>query len=48
VILILLSFLSLMTAVYICSLLESGSDIVIISLNDDSCVYMFSFYRKLF
>jgi hypothetical protein len=48
VILILLSFLSLMTAVHICSLKESGCNIVIIPLTDDSCVYMLSFYRKLF
>jgi hypothetical protein len=40
VILTLLSFLSLMTAVYICSLKGSGSNIVIIPLSDDSCVYM--------
>jgi hypothetical protein len=33
-----------MTAVYICSpFTGSGSDIVIIPLTDDSCVYMFSF-----
>jgi hypothetical protein len=48
VILILLSFLSLMTSVYICSLKGSGSNIGIIPLTDDSCVYMLSFYRKLF
>jgi hypothetical protein len=48
VVLILLSFLSLMTALYICSLKGSGSNIVIIPLSDDSCVYMLSFYRKLF
>ena len=48
VIFILLSFLSLMTSVYICSLKGSGSNIGIIPLTDDSCVYMLSFYRKLF
>jgi len=44
VVLILLAFLSLMAAVYICSLFRgSGSHIDIIPLTDDSCVYMFSF-----
>ena len=43
VILILVSFLSLMVAVYICYHFKgSGSDIVIIPLTDDSCAYMFS------
>jgi hypothetical protein len=43
-VLILLSFLSLMAAVFICShFTGSGSDIVIILLTDDSCVYMFTF-----
>ena len=43
-VLILLSFLSLITAVYISyHFTGSGSDIVIIPLTDDSCVYMFSF-----
>ena len=41
---LMLLFLSLMTAVYICyHFTGSGSDIVIIPLTDDSCVYMFSF-----
>jgi hypothetical protein len=48
VILILLSFLSWMTSVYICSLKGSGSNIGIIPLTNESCVYMLSFYRKLF
>ena len=48
VILILLSFLSLMTSAHICSLKGSGSNFGIIPLTDDSCVYMLSFYRKLF
>jgi hypothetical protein len=43
-VLILLSFLSLMAAVYICShFTGSGSDIVIIPLTNDSYLYMFSF-----
>jgi hypothetical protein len=41
--LILLSFLSLMAVVYMFSFKRSGSDIVIIPLTDDSCVYMFYF-----
>ena len=41
---LMLLFLSLMTAVYICyHFTGSGSDIVIIPLTDDSCVCMFSF-----
>ena len=32
-----------MTDEYICSLKGSGSNIVIIPLTDDSCVYMFTF-----
>jgi hypothetical protein len=37
----------MMTAVYICSpFTGSCSDIVIIPLTDDSCVYMFSFTRS--
>jgi hypothetical protein len=47
VVLILLSFLSLMTAVYMFSFTGSGSDIVIIHLTDDSCIYVL-FYRKWF
>ena len=43
VVLILLSFLSLMVAVYLFPFIGSGSHIVIIPLTDDSCVYMFSF-----
>ena len=43
-VLILLSFLSLMVAVYICyHFTGSDSDNVIIPLTDGSCVYMFSF-----
>jgi hypothetical protein len=42
----LVSFLSLMKTVYICSpFTGSGSDIAIIHLTDDSCVYVL-FYRK--
>ena len=41
---LMLLFLSLMTAVYICyHFTGSGSDIVIIPLTDDSYVCMFSF-----
>ena len=43
-VLILVSFLSLMLAVYICyHFIGSGSDIVIIPLTDDISVYMCSF-----
>ena len=48
VVLILLSFPSLMVAVYLFSFIGSGSHIVIIPLTDYSCVYMLSFYRKWF
>jgi hypothetical protein len=48
VVIILLSFPSLMVAVYMFSFIESGSHIVIIPLTDGSCVYMLSFYRKWF
>jgi hypothetical protein len=44
----LLSFPSLMIAVYMFSFIGSGSDIVIIPFTDGSCVYMLSFYRKWF
>jgi hypothetical protein len=42
VVIILLSFPSLMVAVHMFSFIGSGSHIVIITLTDDSCVYMFS------
>jgi hypothetical protein len=46
VVLILLSFLSLMVAVYLFSFIGSGFHIGIIPPTDDSYVYMFFFYRK--
>jgi hypothetical protein len=45
VVVILLSFPSLMLAVYMFSFIGGGSHIII-PLTDDSCVYMFSFTRS--
>ena len=47
VVLILLSFLSLMVAVYLFSFIGSGFHIVIIPPTDDSCVYMFFFLQEV-
>ena len=43
VVIILLSFPSVMVAVYLFSFIGSGSHIVIIPLTDDTCVYMFPY-----
>jgi ABC-type dipeptide/oligopeptide/nickel transport system permease subunit len=48
VVIILLSFPSLVVAVHMFSFIGSGSHIVIIPLTDGSCVYILLFYRKWF